>query len=211
MGVSKWGWARKATGSGVAQAWGSSAHHGGMKVGASFQHQDGAYNPHSGLYKLVRGLGSGRLSLCRNRGFRIPEAEGMCFGERWGQCCWGSGWVGPGPGGHSATRSDSFQSGPFQEGCCCEILWRPHEELFISARYSQLPGCCQGNGRSCFLGWPGRGACSHHCSLSSSCDLGKAEVSSVVQPGKRVTSTLARFLVSGRPSLRGLLENKEFV
>lgn len=38
---------------GAAQALGSSAHHGGMKAGASFQHQDGAYNPHSGLYKLV--------------------------------------------------------------------------------------------------------------------------------------------------------------
>lgn len=100
-------------------------------------------------------------------------------------------------------QSDSFQSGPFQEGCCCEILWRAREELFISARYSQLPGCCQGNGRSCFLGWPGRGACSRRCSPSSSCDLEKAEVSSVVQSGKRVTSTLARFLVSGGQAYGG--------
>ena len=88
--------------------------------------------------------------------------------------------VGPGSEGHTATKSDSLHSGPFQVGCCCEIL------VFISARYSQRPGCCQGNGRSCFLGWPSRGGCSHHCSLSSSCDLEKAEVSSTAQSAKRV-------------------------
>ena len=91
------------------------------------------------------------------------------------------------------------------------LLWNTLERergtlVFISARYSQRPGYCQGNGRSCFLGWPSRGGCSHHCSLSSSCDLEKAEVSSTA---RRVASILDPFLVSGRPSLWGLLGNRE--
>lgn len=42
----------------------------------------------------------GFLSVCRGRDFPIPEAQGICFGGQRGEHCWGSGWIGPGHGGH---------------------------------------------------------------------------------------------------------------
>ena len=82
-------------------------------------------------------------------------------------------------GGHRATRSDSFPSGPFDVGVAAQYSVREQGILIlICARCSQLPGCCQGNGRSCLPGWPSRGGYSPHCSLRSSCDLEKVASSS---------------------------------
>lgn len=60
----------------------------------------------------VRGL----CHLCRGRDTPIPESWGICFGKQQGNT------VEAPAGGHSATRSDRSQYGPFQGGCCYEIL-----------------------------------------------------------------------------------------